>query len=225
MDVIEAIRTRKSIRCFKPDPIPREVLEDILDTAIQAPSAMNTQPWAVTVVTGEALEELSKANVELLKAGVATHPEIDHVPYQDVYRQRQVDLAIQIFQLMGITREDKQKRADWTERGFRYFDAPAAIILSMEKALDHSAMSLLDLGAIMQTICLAGLKHGLGTCIEDQGVMFPEAVREHAHIPETHRVVIAIAIGYPDWSFPANKLESTREPLEKVVRWLDKIQK
>jgi nitroreductase len=219
MDVIEAIRARKSIRGFKPIPVSREVLTEILAAGIQAPSALNTQPWEITVVTGEALEDIKKGNLEMLDIGATPQPDTTRKPYGGVYRQRQIDLAIQIFQLMEITREDKQKRADWQRRGFRMFDAPAAIILSVDRSLDGSSMSLLDIGALMQNICLAALNYGLGTCIEDQGIMFPEVVREFTGIPESKRIVVCIAIGYPDGDFPANKLESAREPLEKTVSW------
>ncbi len=194
MNVIEAIRARKSIRAYKPDPIPKEVLREVLDAAIQAPSAMNTQPWGITVVTGEALDNLRRANVDAFRSGVPTHPETSHVGFDGVHRQRQVELAIQIFKLMGIAREDKQKRAEWAQRSLRHFDAPAAIILTIDKALDNSAMSYMDIGAIMQTICLAALKYGLGTCIEDQGIMYPELVRKYTGIPESRRIMIAIAI-------------------------------
>jgi len=103
---------------------------------------------------------------------------------------------------MGITRADKQKGAEWSQRGFRCFDAPAAIILSVDKSLEASSLAAMDIGAIMQTICLAALKHGLGTCIEDQGIMYPEVVRRFTGIPETSLIMICIAIGYPEWDFP-----------------------
>lgn len=83
------------------------------------------------------------------------------------------------------------------ERGFRYFDAPAAIIILVDKSLTENG-PLLDIGAVIQTICLAALNYGLGTCIEDQGVMYPEVLRELAGIPESKRIIISIAIGYPD---------------------------
>ncbi|MDO8472340.1 MAG: nitroreductase family protein [Dehalococcoidia bacterium] len=221
MDVIEAMANRQSVRKFKSVPVPKEVLRDILDVAIQSPSAMNTQPWAITVVTGEALERLKKDNLSAFASGAEAKADLPHIPFQDEYRRRQVDLAIQIFKLMDIAREDKQKRQEWQQLGFRFFDAPVAILLSIDKSLTGSEMSLLDMGAIMYAICLAAMKHGLGTCIEDQGVMFPQAARKHAMIPDSRRLVIAIAVGYPDWDFPANKLESTREPLNKVVTWVE----
>jgi len=218
MDILQAIRSRKSIRGFKPDPVPKEVLREILQIATRAPSAMNTQPWNITVVTGKALDNIRKGNIEMLAAGVTPNPDLPFTPYHGVYRQRQVDLAIQIFKLMGIAREDKAKRAEWRQRGYRFFDAPAAIILSMDRSVDK-LVSHLDIGALMQTICLAASDYGLGTCIANHGIMFPEVVRRFTPIPESDEIVISIAIGYPDWDFPANKLETEREPLENLITW------
>jgi len=220
MDVVEAISTRRSIRGYKPDPVPREILREILDMSIQSPSAMNTQPWEITVVTGETLDNISRGNIEMLASRVEPKQDLPHIPFEGIYRQRQVELAIELFQLMGITREDKEKRAQWAQRGFRFFDAPAAIILSIDKSLDKQQISLMDIGSISQTICLAAMKYGLGTCIEDQGIMFPDVVRKYTGIPESKRIAVGIAIGYPDRDFPADKLKSHREPLENIVTWL-----
>jgi nitroreductase len=221
MDVIEAVKKRKSIRGYKPDPVPRQVLEQILESASRAPSAMNTQPWEFTVLAGGVLENVRRSNVEQLNSGVPPNPEhvVTSWPKDSIYRRRQVELAKQLFQLMEIPREDKEKRAKWLERGFRYFDAPAAIILSTDRCLSESG-PLLDIGAVIQTMCLTALHFGLGTCIEDQGAMYPEVLRQYGHIPESKRIIAAIAIGYPDWDFPANKLESEREPIRNVTTWL-----
>jgi nitroreductase len=221
MDIIEAVKTRKSIRGYRPDPVPGQVLEQILEVASHAPSAMNTQPWEFTVLTGEVLENARRSNIDLLNSGVPPNPEhvVTSWPKESIYRQRQIDLAKQLFQLMDIPREDKEKRAKWLERGFRYFDAPAAIIISTDRCLSESG-PLLDIGAAIQTICLAALHFGLGTCIEDQGTMYPQVLRKHAHIPESKRIIAAIAIGYPDWDFPANKVETERELVKNVTTWL-----
>lgn len=221
MEIIEAVRRRSSIRCFKPDPVAKEVLGEILEMANRAPSAMNTQPWEFTVLAGSVLDEVRRANVELLNSGASPNPE--HVvvgwPRESIYRERQVKLAKQLFQAMGIAREDKEKRAQWLERGFRYFDAPAAIIISTDRSLSESG-PLLDIGAVMQTICLAALHFGLGTCIEDQGTMYPDVLRRYAGIPDSKRITMAIAIGYPDWDFPANQVDSEREPVKNITTWL-----
>ncbi len=221
MDVTEAVKKRKSIRGYKSDPVPKEILEHILDLASRAPSAMNTQPWEFTVLAGDVLENVRRSNVELLNAGTPPNPE--HVvvdwPRESIYRQRQVDLAKQLFKLMDIAREDKQKRAEWMERGFRYFDAPVVVIVSVDRCLSESG-PLIDLGAVIQTICLMALHFGLGTCIEDQGVTYPQVLRKYAQIPDSKRIIMAIAIGYPDWDFPANKVETEREPINNITAWL-----
>ena len=221
MDVIEAVKKRKSIRGYKPDPVPKEVLKQILELASHAPSAMNTQPWEFTVLTGDVLENVKRSNVELLNSGEPPNPEhvVTSWPRESIYRQRQVTLAKQLFQLMDIPREDTVKRAKWLERGFRYFDAPAVIIIFTDRCLSESG-PLLDIGALIQTICLTALHFGLETCIEDQGTMYPAVLRKYAHLPESKRIIVAIAIGYPDWDFPANKVESEREPIKNVTTWL-----
>ncbi len=218
MDILEAIRTRKSVRGYKAAPIPQEILRKIIETAKHAPSAMNTQPWEITVVTGKVLDNIRGGQIELLKAGATPDIKIPSKPFEGKYRQRQLELAIQIFKLMGITREDKKKRAEWLERGYRFFDAPVAIILAVNSSLDETH-SQFDIGAIAQTICLTAMKYGLGTCIMDQGIAFSEVVRRFAKISESKRIAASIAIGYPDWDFPANKLKSKREPLEEFVTW------
>lgn len=221
MDIIEAIKKRKSIRGYKPDPVPKDVLEQVLELASHAPSAMNTQPWEFTVITGNVLDNIRRSNVELLTSGAPPNPE--HVvvgwPKESIYRQRQVDLAKQLFRLMDIPREDREKRAKWLERGYRYFDAPAVIIISIDRCLTESG-PLVDIGAVTQCICLTALQFGLGTCIEDQGVAYPEVLRKYGHIPDSKRIISAIAIGYPDWDFPANKVESEREPTKNLTTWL-----
>jgi nitroreductase len=218
MDVVEAIKVRKSIRMYKPDPVPKKVIEEILDIATRAPSSMNSQPWEFTVIAGDVLDKIKKANVEMLNSGATTSPDASSKPFAGDYRQRQVDLAIELFRLMGIGREDKEKRAEWTRRGFRFFDAPAVIIISMDRSLDEGRPQF-DIGAISQTIALAALKYGLGTCIQGQGIMFPQVVRKYAGIPDSKRMIICITIGYPDATFPANKIETKRVPADKITTW------
>jgi len=219
MDIIEAIRTRKSIRAYKPDPVPKELLNEILAVATRAPSAMNTQPWEITVVAGEPLENIRKGNVEMLLSGKAPNPDFKSESYDGVYKQRQVELAMELFRLLGIAREDKKKRMEWMAQGFRFFGAPAAVIVSTDKSLDP-AHAYTDVGILMQTICLAALARGLGTCIMGQGVMFPDVVRKHTGIPETKRIFLSTPVGYPDPAFPANQLKTARASLEENVRFV-----
>ena len=217
MDVIEAIKTRKSIRGYKPDPVPKEVLEEILETAIRAPSSMNTHPWEFTVIAGGVMEKIRQGNIDKFNAGERPQLEVARGEYTDIYRERQVALAVQLFQLMGIGREDREKRMEWARRGFRFFDAPAAIIISIDKAVGTGGQ--FDIGAVSQTIALVALNYGLGTCIMGQGIMYADVIRKLTGIAESKLIVICLTIGYPDWDFPANKIYSAREPLENITTW------
>ena len=220
MNIIEGIRMRKSIRDFKPDPVSKTILNQILEIACRAPSAENSQPWEFTIVTGSVLNHIRNANIEKLKAGAPPHPDL-HIqgwPPESVYRRRQIEIAKQIFQLMDIPRDDKEKRGRWMERGFRYFNAPAVIIISVDQSLSYPR-PLFDIGAVTQTICLAALSYGLGTCIANQGITYPEVLHKYAGIPKSKRTMISIAIGYPNWDFPANKVVSHRDPLESMTTW------
>ena len=220
MKIVEAIRARKSIRAFKPDPIKKEIVKEILEIATRAPSGTNTQPWEFFVLAGEVLEKVKQANVERLRSGTPPNPEISFaISNPDtIYQKRRVELTKQLFQLMEIPRDDMEKRMQWLERGFRFFDAPIAIIVSADRLLSEEG-PLMDIGAVMQTICLTALNYGLGTCIEYQGVMYPEALRQYAGIPESKRILAAIAVGFPDWDFPANKVETAREPIDNMTCW------
>jgi nitroreductase len=226
MNIIEAIKTRKSIRDFTVDPVPQHILMKILETASHAPSAGNSQPWEFTVVTGNKLDTIRKVNIEKLKSKAPRHPDLSAkaLPRDSVYRKRQIEISKQLFGLMDISREDLEKRDRWMELGFRYFNAPAAIIISMDRSL-HYPRPIFDIGSITQNICLAALYYGLGTCIANQGISYPEVLHEMAGIPESKRIVISIAIGYPNWDFPANKVVSNREPVENITTWVGFDQK
>jgi nitroreductase len=218
MDIIECVKKRQSVRGYKPDPVPREIIREILEIAVRAPSAMNTQPWEFTVIAGDVLNNIRMANAGAALAmgkNVAVH---DRASYRDVYRQRQVELAKEIFRIMDIPRGDLAKRNEWMLRGFRYFDAPAAIIVSADRQLEGT-WSMFDLGCVTQTICLVAMKYGLGTCIEDQGAQYGEGIRKYAGIPESKDIIISIAIGYPDWGFPANEMKTPRIPVDEITAW------
>ena len=219
MEIIEAISERKSIRAYKPDPVKMEIIKKILRIATRAPSGTNGQPWEFTIITGDALDNVKRHNVECFNS-IAPNPDFlnESWPSGSVYKQRQIELAKDLFRIMGIAREDSEKRTRWMERGVRYFDAPVAIIISVDQSIS-GATYLMDIGAVMQSICLVAWNYHLGTCIEYQGVMYPDVLRKFAGIPKSKRIMISIALGYPDCDFPANKAESPREPVENITTW------
>lgn len=224
MELVEAIKSRKSIRGFKPDPVPQKVLEELLDVARWSPSGVNAQSWEFVVLTGEALEAVKRANVEQLEQGVEPHPDMDRPDLTGPYRERQVALGRELFRLLEIGREDRDKRREWTKKGLRFFDAPAAILVCRdEEAPDRTA--IFEAGLVTQTIALTALHFGLGTCIQRAAVNYPDAIKRVAGIPDSKRVLIAVSIGYPDMDFPANALRSTREEVSTLTTWRSSLEK
>lgn len=219
MNVIEAIQSRKSIRGFKKDPVSREIICKILDIAVRSPSGMNTQPWEFVVAGGETLDRIREEMDRNYNQGLIPTNDVTPSPFEGVYKKRQVDLAVELFKLMGIVREDKEARNKWMLRGFRFFDAPCEIVIFTEKSMSRY-IDMLGIGALCQSICLAALEYGLGTCIADQGIMYDGVWRKYANIPDSKRLVAGITIGYPDPDFPANRLVSAREPKDGLTTWL-----
>lgn len=221
MNFDKLIRARKSIRGYKSDPVPRSIIEEIIETAKWAPSSMNTQPWYVHVLTGEPLDKVREGNTNNMLSGVPPKRDFPmKEAYEGDHRQRQIDVAIQLFTEMEIARDDKAKRQDWVMRGFRQFDAPVSVVLTYDKYLEPAAISHFDLGALSHAIVLAAWERGLGCVINGQGIMQSDIVRQHAGIPDDQNIMMCIAMGYPDHDFPANRVKSVREENEKFVRYV-----
>jgi len=224
MEVLEAIRSRKSIRAFRPDPVPEGVLIKLLGVGTRAPSAVNLQPWEFFVVRGKALKEVKSAYLEDYRLGKPPDPDIpvgdtrDIAPVlKGVYKERQVALAKQIFQIMGITKANKKK--EWSEKMMQFYDAPAVIIVAVDKVL-QSNWPILDVGLVTQNIALAAQESGLGTCIMRAIVDYPKHLRKIVGIPESKRIIIGLAIGYPDWDHPITGLKTTREEIDNIVTFV-----
>jgi len=221
MDYEEIAQDRRSIRGYKKDPIPRVILEEIIHIAKHAPSSMNTQPWHFHVLTGEPLERIRKGNTEKMMAGSSVDREIKlNHGYEGPHRERQIEIAVQLFEAMGIARDDKERRLDWVMRGFRQFDAPVSIVITVDKALADDTIAHFDCGAATYGLVLAAWSKGIGSVINGQGIMQSSVVRENANIPEDQVIMTCVAMGYPDETFVANDVKSRRSPNDKVASFI-----
>ena len=218
----EVVLGRRSIRGYKPDPVPKQVIEEVLELAVRSPSSMNTQPWHLYVVTGEPLDKIRKENTERNISGVPPSREIrtPNKGYEGHDRERQIEIAVQLFQKMGIERDDKEGRQDWVLRGFRQFDAPLSIVVTFDRELLDDDISKFDCGGIVNGLVTAGWSKGLGAVINSQGIMQSPVVREHAGIPDDQVIMICVAMGYPDDSFPANEVVSKRKSISELATFV-----
>ena len=221
MQFDEVILGRRSIRGYKPDPVPRKLIEEIIGLAMRSPSSMNTQPWSFYVLTGEPLDRVRAGNTERMLAGVPQSREFrTGQAFAGHHRERQIGVAKQLFSAMGIERDDKERRQDWVLRGFRQFDAPVCVIITYDRELDGSDDTPFDCGAVATTLVNAAWSRGLGAVINSQGIMQSPVVREHAGIPDDQVIMKSIALGWPDDSFPANAVISERKPVNEAAVFL-----
>jgi nitroreductase len=220
-DLETIVFERRSIRGYSEQPVPRDVIEDVIRIAQRAPSSMNTQPWHFHVLTGEPLERVRRGNTEKMVSGSAVDREITlNHGYEGAHRDRQVEIAVQLFEAMGIARDDKVRRQDWVMRGFRQFDAPVSVVITVDKELANDTIAHFDCGAVTYGLVLAAWSKGLGTVINGQGIMQSSVVRENANIPADQVIMTCVAMGYPDEDFVANHVQSRRAPGDAVASFV-----
>ena len=221
MKLEKVMRERRSIRGFKDEPVSKILLEDIIALANRAPSSMNTQPWHLHVLTGKPLGAVGKGNTERMLAGMTPVREIeDYAAYKGEHQKRQIEIAVQLFEAMGIRREDAERRQDWVMRGFRQFDAPVSIVVCFDRSLVKNTIAHFDTGAMTYGLVLAAWSKGLGAVINGQGIMQSPVVRQAAMIPDDQVILTCVALGWPDEEFVANSVISRRRPLENVTCFL-----
>ena len=225
MDTIEAINQRRSIRAFEPDPVPKEILKEIMELALRAPSWGDTQPWEFAIVTGKKLEEIRQAFAEKAAAAEVDNPDIPRPRgFPEPYDTRYHALGRKVLELKGISREDKEKRTRWILQGLRLFEAPCAIYICIDRSLYQQGDTvniwpLFDCGLVAENIMLLATSYGLGTVAQIQAVLYPDVLRNALEIPDSKLIVLGIAVGYPDWDDPVNQLRSERELLDNVSTW------
>lgn len=220
MELEQTIEIRKSIRTFRPEPVPLEVLQEILEKALRAPSWGNTQPWKLTVVGGKALMTMIKEFLSRVSAGDPPCPDIEFPKdWPESLSRRYKQNGKKLLEVLGIGREDREKRDHHRLNMFRFFGAPQAIYFHVDRSLGPYA--LLDIGLLAENIALLAVQKGLGTCFLAVSVLYPDVVKRYTGISESDRIVMGMAVGYPDWEVPINQFCSVREPLESLVRWVE----
>lgn len=217
MDLEQALRERRSVRAYRPTPVPRELVTKIMEAAIHVPSSSNVQPWSFEIVAGKVLDDLRGAMVERTRSGGKSHPDVPRYVASGKYLERRRAVLGKMYDALGISREEDDQRLYWHMNMDRFFDAPVLIVVCLEKSL--APWTLMDVGSVTCAITLLAHSHGLGTCIMGRAVNYPDILRERLHIPENKLIVISVAMGYPDLDAPVNKFRAGREPVESFVTW------
>ena len=219
-----AITTRRSLRAFLPDPIPRQTIEEILAVASRAPSGTNTQPWKVYVLTGEAKAALSAKIAAAYDdpAQRAAHTE-EYAYYPTEWRSPFIDrrrkVGWDLYGLLGIAKTDKERMHAQHRRNYEFFGAPVGFMFTIDRIMRQG--SWLDFGMFLENIMVAARGRGLDTCPQAAFTQFHRIVMEHLGAPPEHMLVCGMSLGHADPDAVENTLVTEREPVSGFVRFLD----
>ncbi len=218
LSVSAAIRQRISVRKFLSTPVSESQVRELLDTARWAPSGGNLQPWSVIAVAGAALAAVIEvARGELARAadGVPREQGSDLVyppKLWDPYRSRRFQVGEDMYALLGIARDDRAGRLAHVARNFEFFGAPVGLFFIIDRRMGRAQWA--HLGMFMQSLALAALEMGLGTCMQEFWGTIRESLHSHFELAETDLIYCGMSLGYADPHSPVNRLRSARAPVE-----------
>ncbi len=220
--VEEAILSRRSLRAFRPDPVPRETVERILALASRAPSGTNIQPWNVTVVAGAVRERVVKAmHAEFMQHGEeGWQREYEYYPtkWRDPYLARRRKLGWDLYGLLGIGKGEREKTQRQHARNFLFFEAPVGMVVTLERDLPVGAW--LDTGMFLQSLMLAARAFGLDTCPQAAIASAHSVLRRELQIPEPEMVVCGMSLGHARADAIENSLVTEREPVARFAHFM-----
>ncbi len=223
MTVAEAITGRQSIRAYKPDPVPRETIQRILEIAGRAPSGSNMQPWRARVLTGAAKNALSAELVRRHENGENGNWEYEY--YSDVWREpylaRRRKTGWGLYGVLGIPKGDREASRNYQGRNFEFFGAPVGMIFTIDRELARGAW--LDYGMFLQNIMIAARAEGLETCPQAAFCVFHDTIQQMLSIPDTEMVVCGMALGYADPAEKVNTFRTEREDVASYVLFQDRL--
>lgn len=213
MNVSEAVQTRRSIRAFLPDPIPLELLREVLETAARAPSGGNLQPWRIHLLAGDAMQRFRERMKQRQELGgfdpieYAIYPPNLHEPY----RSQRFRVGEALYATLGIERADKEGRLRQFARNYDFFGAPVGLFCFVDRRMGPPQWS--DLGMYLQTLMLLLCERGVASCAQEAWSVFGATVGEFVAAPAEQMLFCGMAIGYADADAPINRLVAERAPL------------
>ncbi|RJP66117.1 MAG: hypothetical protein C4532_16565 [Candidatus Abyssobacteria bacterium SURF_17] len=221
MELLEAIKKRKSIRAYLPDSVSQETLRELLRAAVLAPSGSNSQPYKFYVVAGQRKKQVDAVLLNCLDESRTTSNEL-HMQREGGDEKAQERISARRTELtraiMGILNENDLPLELFARGSFHYFGAPVAIFVTMDQSLGENY--ILSIGAAIENLILAAVEKGLGTCWIGMSLMYSKEIKETLGIPATERIITSLALGYPDGNAPINSFKASRDPLETFVQWI-----
>jgi len=218
MSVEQALQQRFSCRRFLPKPVPRETIESLLRTAQLTPSWCNTQPWEIVLLSGEATDRLREDLYAHASSGARANPDFDFPPqYAGVYRDRRKVCGVQLYQSLGIGKDDRAAAGEQALENFRFFEAPHVMLITTPESL--GVYGAIDCGLYVAAFMLAARERGIDAIAQAAVASYPDFLRTYFQLPPERKFVCGIAFGYADNAHPINSYRTERAQLEDVVDW------
>lgn len=222
MSVLKSLKSRKSVRAFLPKPIPTEVFELMFDAIRWCPSSKNVQPWKVAVISGERKKQLTAKFLEAFESGVKPKMEYGYegsTKLEGELRARAVACGKAMYDVLGIKKEDKQKRIEQWKHNYVSFDSPTIILIFKNNNIGDSGY--IDCGMLLQSIMLTADEVGLATCPQASLAQYPQIVKGELSGYDDHTLICGVAIGFEDKSAVINNYRTAREDVENFVQFVD----
>jgi nitroreductase len=217
MDILEIMRTRRSARAFKDEPVPRELLEKVLELAANAPSAINMQPWEIHMVVGEERKRLSRRLLRSLTERRVTCGPGTARPIPDKFMDRARRCAEDMTPLTAKMGSDFKTYVN--EGSLSFYSAPAVALIFLDEAFLPDRM--VDVGVFVGYLVLAAGGQGLASCPIGLVRGYEDDVKDHLNISESKSLIVSVALGKPAPEAPVNEFRSSRIGLNEFVRWVD----
>jgi F420 biosynthesis protein FbiB-like protein len=195
--ILETIHNRRSIRRYKPDPIPRPLIETLLEAAIWAPSAHNRQPWRFVVIENvDQKDALARAMGDKLRLDLEADNAPEELIFQDVKRSYERITSAPVLILICLSMIDMDVYPDDI------------------RAYNEYLMAAQSTAMAGQNLLLAAQEADLGSCWMCAPLFCPDIVRDALNLPDDWRPQGLITLGYP-----SQTREKTRRPLDTVTIW------
>lgn len=221
MNVHDALAARKSVRAFLDNPLSRDVVSRVLDSARNSPSGVNTQPWQVAAVMGEKKEALQKMIEDAFNRGEKPQMDYQYYPlkWSEPYKTRRFQCGLQLYAALEIKREEKERRREQWIANYRAFDAPVMLYFFMDPGMETG--SYMDYGMFLQSVMLAAVQEGLATCPQAALGEYPKIVKDVLGYPEDSILICGMALGYEDTTAKVNSYRTTREPVDTFTKFFE----
>jgi len=220
MDFATVIGTRYSARRFRSHPVPQDTLQRILELAQQTASWCNCQPWQLVITRGAATDRFREAIYAHARSGARANPDFPFPPaYEGVYRDRRKVCGVQLYQALGIGKDDRAAAAEQSLQNFRLFGAPHVAIVTTEEKL--GVYGAIDCGLYVGNFMLAARSLGVDSIAQAALAAYPDLVRELFALPASRKLVCGISFGYADPQDPIHSYRTERAAVAEAVRFVD----